>query len=333
MLRTRRTTDPKDPLHKIEPGTIAVLQLGKLGDMLLTLPLFRALRRRYPGARIVAIAAASSHDILTTQGAADEIIDLPRGILRQVPLVSTRLRTARYDLYIDVKDHRSTTSRLLAELIGAARIIAHSSAIKGNPAAATLPPADPPFHYVDRMLAPMKLLAPGVRFERRPVLTIPKDAYRAVDDRLDPGEHGIVTMNISAGDRSRYWEPAKWKQLITEVARQYSVVLISSPADRALADEICTMRKHARPVRTESILEAAAVVDRSLAVVTPDTSIVHIASARNRPCVGLYPPSLTNAASFAPMSNRHRVLMPHENETIASISVEEVLKGLREVMA
>lgn len=328
--RSRQVRTHHEPLESLNPRSIALVQLGKLGDMILTTPLFHALRETYPEAGITLIAAQSSAMLPQSQTVLDHVLAVPRGLLRQVPMVASRLRASRFDLYIDVKDHRSTTSRLLAELVRAGHRIAHRSVIdeEGTP----LPEPAAPGHYVDRALAPMQLLAPGRTFRRRPKLAIPLEAYLAVDDQLDPGERGMIAINISAGDRSRYWNPAGWKQLIGDLSRRYSIAVLSSPADRALADEICTTRKGARPIRTENLLEAAAVVDRAAAVISPDTSIIHLASARNRPTLGLYPPSLANATAFAPLADRFRIVMPAEDATIADITVREVLGTFEELM-
>ncbi|HVZ41431.1 MAG TPA: glycosyltransferase family 9 protein [Candidatus Kapabacteria bacterium] len=329
MLKPRRSApEALPPLETIIPDTIALFQPGRLGDMILTTPLFHALKTQFPATHLTVIASEASALIPSSQNVVDRVITLPGGLLRQIPFLASTLRATAFDLYIDIKDHRSTTSRLVAEIVHAHRMIGHRTAIGSHAGGSELPVPLPPGHYVDSALAPMELLAPGCRFSRRPTLEIPTAAYRAVDEQLDPGEHGMVAINISAGDPSRYWTPEKWRALIGELSRRFNVVVLAAPDDRELADEICTTRRTARTVRTDSILEAAAVVDRARVVISPDTSIVHIASARNRPCVGLYPPGNENAARFAPLSDRHRVLMPAQEETLAAIPLEAVYEAV-----
>ena len=303
--------------------------------MVLTTPLFNALKKLYAPLHLTVIATEKAAIIPSTHRAVDEVIPLPPGVLRQIPSLTSHLRSKRFDLYIDIKDHRSTTSRLIAELVRADRVITHRSNI--GPLLNTrkrghlLPPAADPGHYVDKALAPLALLAPGEKFNRMPALTIPREAFMEVDDQLNPGMYGLIAINISAGDRSRYWMPEKWKEVIARLAKRYSIAVLSSPEDRALADEICTTRREARPVRTGSILEAAAVIERSLVVISPDTSIIHVASALDKPCIGLYPASDSNARTFAPLSSRHRVIMPPEGKEFGAIEVEKVLEGVKEM--
>ena len=320
----------EDPA-RLMPRTIGVLQLGKLGDTILTTPLFDALKKLHPDTRLTVIGAAESAIIARANGSVDAVIESPRGF-RQIPTLAARLRAARFDLYIDIKDHKSTTSKLIAELVHAEHVMAHRMNAPHDAPPIELPSADPPGHYVDLALAPMRALAPGRAFRRRPSIEIPMEAFGAVDGQMNPGENGIVVVNISAGHPSRYWPPAKWRHLIRDLATICNVAILSTPADRALADEICTTRREMRPIRTESILEAAAAIERSIAVITPDTSIVHLASALDKPCVGLYPPSPDNARVFAPLSRRHAVVLPPPDGTFQEITIEAVMAAFNEVM-
>lgn len=311
---------------------IVVVQLGKLGDTILTTPLLAALKSHLVGSHITVITPESNLPLLVGHPAVDRVVPSYRGIV-QFPSLARRLRNEGYDLSIDFKDHRSRSSRILAGIIRADQRIIHPLNAPDRANNYVLPHWDPPGHYVDRALAPMKLIAPGKRFARRPRLLIPIEAVRAVDAQLVPNERGIVVINISAGDRSRHWGLGKWEDTIDIVSKTYSVVVISSPEDRSKADDICAMRRLARPVRTSTIMEAAAVIDRAVAVITPDTSIVHLASAIDVPCVALFPSSPANLASFAPLSSRNVVLLPDGDELLANIEVPRVVEALERIIS
>jgi ADP-heptose:LPS heptosyltransferase len=318
-------------VNEITPASIALLQLGRLGDMILTTPLFDALKRVYPDTQLTVIADEATEIIVENHPSVDTVIQFRRGFLL-MPGMVRRLFQKRYDLYIDPKDHRSTTSRFIAELVRAERKMVHPSNIGSDRSAIPLPPIESPVHYTDLMLAPLRHLAPGKAFARRPSIHIPPKILAKIDERINPGDAGMVTVNISAGHSSRYWEPKKWEQLIASISAHHNIGVISSPADRALADDICTTRSRTRTVPTTSILEAAAVVARSVAVVSPDTSIIHLASAFNKPTVGLYPPIEWNAVRFAPLSERHRVVMAPTDGSVADIEVEQVVTAVNEVL-
>jgi ADP-heptose:LPS heptosyltransferase len=313
------------------PSTIAVLQIGRLGDMILTTPLFAGLKKAYPSAHITAIADEAAAIIPQQLSTVDEVLSVRRGFLR-IPKLARRIFSSRYDLYIDPKDHRSTTSHLIAGLMRAEVKVAHPANASGVRTLIPLQTLPGTPHYVDLMLAPLQQLEPDLSFVRKPSIDISSEVLRRIDDRINPGHSGMITLNISAGHPSRYWKPEKWKQVVKALAGHHSVAVISSPADRAVPDEICTTRQSARTVATSSIIEAAAVVARSIAVISPDTSIIHLASAFNKPTVGLYPPIDWNAARFAPLADSFRVLFPQSGGSVADIETEEVIESIQQIL-
>lgn len=306
---------------------IAVLQLGRLGDTILTTPLLNALRRSFPGSEILVIAARDNSPALEGHRSVDRIIRIPRGYLL-LPTLAHRLRAERIGLYIDIKDHRSMTSRMVAGMARADHTIIHASNAPHGCLVHELPPAGGTGHYVDSALSPLKLIAPDETFDRRPTIDLPLESVRRVDPQLTPSDEGFVLVNISAGDPSRHWGLGKWEAVIDTLSQRMSVAVICSPPERDKADEICAMRRNARPIRTDSILDAAVVVRRARVVVSPDTSIVHLASAFDVPIVALFPFDADNLRRFAPLSSRRQVLTPTDDELIASIEIDEVLKGV-----
>ncbi len=313
----------------ISPGNrpIAVLQLGKLGDTVLTTPLLNGLRGIFPNGEIIVIAARDNCAVLEGHRSVDRIIRIPRGYLL-LPTLGHRLRAERIGVYIDVKDHRSMTSRMVAGLAHADHTIAHLSNLPHKPNAYPLPPATGSGHFVDNALAPLALIDPERSFRRNPSIDLPIESIRRVDPQLAPSEEGYVLVNISAGDPSRHWGLGKWEALVEALSQRVSVAVICAPSERDKADEICAMRRNARPIRTDTILDAAVAVQRARVVVTPDTSIVHIASAFDAPIVALFPLDSTNLQRFAPLSTRQVVLTPHDEDLLASIEIDVVAEAV-----
>src|SRR5687768_5229714 len=96
-----------------ECRTIAVVQLGRLGDTVLTTPLLHALRGHAPDATVTVVASGDGARLLQEQSDVDETLVVGRG-LPGLGRALMRLRRRTFDLYIDPKNHRSQTSRWLA---------------------------------------------------------------------------------------------------------------------------------------------------------------------------------------------------------------------------
>ncbi|CDG81617.1 lipopolysaccharide heptosyltransferase II [Janthinobacterium agaricidamnosum] len=87
------------------------------------------------------------------------------------------------------------------------------------------------------------------------------------------------------------------------------IVLLGSPKDREVCEQICAMMR--RPgvsnlAGATSLAEAVALIAQAGAVVSNDSGLLHIASSLNRPVIALYGP--TDPDHAPPFSDRSRAL-------------------------
>ena len=104
------TTEQPTPVALPDDARILIVRLASLGDLLLATPALRALRRRYPSARIDLLTTASSAHLMQDSSLLDTVIplekyafDYPSDILRRPDRLLTLapfaagLRSMRYD--------------------------------------------------------------------------------------------------------------------------------------------------------------------------------------------------------------------------------------------
>jgi heptosyltransferase-3 len=97
---------------------VLVIQLRRLGDILMTTPLLRQLRRRLPDARIEVLCETAGRQLLEHNPHLDEILTLPaRATSVDLAEVLRRLRARRYDWVVDCQGLPKTA--VLARLSGA----------------------------------------------------------------------------------------------------------------------------------------------------------------------------------------------------------------------
>ena len=84
---------------------------------------------------------------------------------------------------------------------------------------------------------------------------------------------------------------------------------------------------------TPTIRHAIAALAGAAIVVTPDTSVVHIAAAFDTPIVALYPNVEWNLKKFRPLSTRAEVVQPDDAQAFADIPAARVIAALRRVAA
>src|SRR5450755_2842902 len=74
-----------------EPRSIIIFRLDQLGDLVLTTPLFRELKRLYPGAHCTVVLQPQYKTILTTNRNVNEILPLQEVKAKWLPARARRL--------------------------------------------------------------------------------------------------------------------------------------------------------------------------------------------------------------------------------------------------
>src|SRR3974377_769844 len=131
--------EPAKPNRSDSPRSILLIRLDQLGDLVLTTPLFRELKRVYPGRGITAGIPPLFKAILATNRHVDEILTLDEVRAKWLPsrarwlasalwFYRTRLRHRQFDLAISPRwDVDESLATLVCVLANASRRVGHSS--------------------------------------------------------------------------------------------------------------------------------------------------------------------------------------------------------------
>jgi ADP-heptose:LPS heptosyltransferase len=287
------------------PDSVLFLRLGKLGDMMVTACLFRAMRRAHPKARLGLVTLPRSAQFSRALPDLDEV-HVWRPLT--LPLLALRLR-GRWDWMVDLNELPSRRSRLARRLIAPRRTAVFRGA--GLPADIVMdaPPKEAS-HVIERMAAAGRALGlPTAGF--KPV--VPLDAARLAGARREAGRGLAVALNLSAGSPSRYWPVERWQALATALLkadRRVSLQILHDPKDAALAAQLSAALPAARlrPSPGPGLWDFLAAIAANRLLVTPDTSAVHAACALGVRVVGLYPEPAWNLASWGPWGPGHQAL-------------------------
>jgi ADP-heptose:LPS heptosyltransferase len=144
---------------------------------------------------------------------------------------------------------------------------------------------------------------------------------------------------VSAAVSGRDWAPAHCAEVLALLLKRHadlSVLLTPAPgkagSTREVARRLANPRVHVAP--TLPLAELAALVRRAVAVISPSTALVHLASALERPVVALYAPELpTDVALWLPRGVPHRALASELRGSVSDIPAERVARAFDEVRA
>jgi ADP-heptose:LPS heptosyltransferase len=119
------------------------------------------------------------------------------------------------------------------------------------------------------------------------------------------------------------------KRLIAEYPN-YSIFWTASPQSSSAIEAFLSTQSDSKIhfFRTASLHELMSLVKGASLVITPDTSVVHIASAFTRPVVALYPVR----HEWPPYKTPYRLLIAEREQPVSSIPVENVFEASRELL-
>jgi heptosyltransferase-3 len=267
---------------------ILVVALRRLGDVLLTTPLIRSLRRGWPGARIDALVFADTAGILDGNPDLDGVITMPaRPTLGQGLLLAARL-FKRYHLAVSTQSGDRPT---LAALLAGRRHIG---------------PVDAGARGALRRMLLSRSIAPGGRLHRvddnlrlaealgiTPVAEVVLPQGRLPSDVAPDKPYAVV--HAAPMFRYKQWTESGWKSLAAALAQRGLAVVATGgpdPAERRYLDEL--WRGNPAVVRLDGRLGwggIAALIAGSKIFIGPDTSVTHLAAATGCPTVALYGPT------------------------------------------
>jgi heptosyltransferase I len=307
---------------------ILLIKLSAVGDVVHTIPVFNALRRRYPSAQIDWLVTTAIAELLRHNPAISNVIDFARDDWSKpwtmTPFVNSarlasKLRAEAYDLVLDL--HGQLRTGVLVLTSGApvrigfdrprasvwdasartfpveARKHAWQGAREGSWLAYThhIPVPTLDAHAVERYLRVSAMLG----LERGPPdfsFPIPQAANTRVDVLLR--ERGLVGAPLLAMAPSTIWETKHWgTSKFAEVARHFqrkgfAVALMGSSRERTVCEEVARLAPGAVNIAGETTLtELAALIRRSTISVTNDSGPMHLAVALDRPVVSIFGPT------------------------------------------
>jgi predicted lipopolysaccharide heptosyltransferase III len=293
---------------------ILLLQLKRIGDLILTTPAIAALRKKYPDARITLAVSNECAELLPAISNIDRVL-IARRNLRDVAMVSS-VAGKRFDYCIDFT--RNDRSAFLTLLSGARKRVAsyrvrEQSKTRARVYTDLVGVRVRDMHTTDYNLALLEPL--GVHAAScAPQLELPRTA-REKADRLRRDRkitRPYVILHPGSARREKLWDAARWAEVIDRFSQnsEFELVLTSGPSvdEQAHVGAIAKRIRHKvtnLAARTD-LLTLAALIGQAQLLVTVDSAPVHFAAAIHTPQVILFGP--TNPFHWRPRDSPALIL-------------------------
>jgi ADP-heptose:LPS heptosyltransferase len=339
-----RDGDPsRCPVDPARVESILVLRQDKLGDMVASLPALHALKSRYPGIRLEVLASPANAFLVTDDPQVDEVHLYTKNILRDWGTIR-RLRDRRFSIVYDPICHDSVTGLLLTRLIGNGAVAVASRKLRLQRYYDFCRPYEPDGtdHNYDNGLLIFEALGddPAAIDPFQPLYLPPAARAKAAAfiESLPDGSHLWVGLNISAGSSTRTLPLEKYARIvagIVDLRPEARFVVSCTPAERKRGRDLVHRigdRAHLVPDNL-SLLEVSAILDQlAQVVISPDTSLVHIARLFKIPVVGLYSGHRRNFNFWRPYRQRYGAVVARAEGNLHDIEADEVVNEFRRLL-
>ncbi len=339
---------------------ILVYRIGQLGDTLVALPAFHAIRKLHPAAEITLLSdqavgpkGIGAPQLLSNTGLVDHFVTylVPRSgsflLLRRFfdsLGLWWKLRKNKYDLaFYLAPSHRPPTSvrrdSLIFRSLGISRLFGFGIT-SSNPLPTNISEAD---FLLER------LRADGVSV---PALGQGDMSLRVLDEELagyrewattNKFPHDRIWVAIGAGSKmpSKQWPVERYAAVAKELFRRYRIVpiVVGSSDERGLGDHIIReVGSGLNACGDLNIKESLVALGKCLFYLGNDTGTMHLAACAKRPCIAVFS-YRARKDSWFPYGVPHRVLrhdvhckgcelvvcVEHANRCLTEISSDQVL--------
>lgn len=289
------------PLSEYTARRIALLKPSALGDIVHSLPVLSALRRRFPDASITWVVNRAYEPLLAGHPDLNATLPFDRGVSRKGWFTAAAahsrfalaLRRQRFDLVVDLQG--LLRSGLMTRATGAARRVGLSTAREGASLFYTdmidVPGGLQGMHAVDRYwhVATALGVGDGPRVFR---LHVRDDARWSAAAALRGSQRPWMIFGVGSRWQTKRWRPAHFAALARKAQATFggTVIFVGTADEAALAEEVRQgLRGPSLDLSGRTTLpELTAVLARCDVMVANDTGPLHLAAALGRPVVAPY---------------------------------------------
>jgi predicted lipopolysaccharide heptosyltransferase III len=305
---------------------ILLLQLKRIGDLILTMPTIAALRANFPDARVTLVVSNECADLLPALSSVDRVL-MARRNLSDATLFLTVARE-RFDYCIDFI--RNDRSAFLTFLSGARkRVVSYRVRDQSKTRARFynefVDNSMRDMHTIDYNLALLEPL--GVRNASQALRLELPDAARENADRLRRNlkiDNRFIIFHPGSARTEKFWDPARWAQVIDHAGRNDDVDLVLTSGPSPLEQtHVAEIKKKIRQKIIDlsgktDLLTLAALIAQARLLVTVDSAPMHLAAAIQAPQVVLFGP--TNPFHWRPRENPALILQGESRTPLTEFS-------------
>jgi len=305
------------PRRKVpKPRTILVVQMAKLGDMVCTTPMFRAIKQRYPGARVVVMGSAINRAVLEGNRDIDDYV-----VFDGIASAVRELRRRHIDAAV-IAGAPDLTSLAVAYSAGVPTIVVPR--IEGG--------TSPSYDFCYRLAAKLVTIVPHTmgQYAPREYLRLLEPLHITTSDTTKrlmystsaqekaaaffaPLTRPVIGISPSAGNKVKEWPAERFAELAERLVAAHNATVLVFGGERDKVETEAMLAHVRTPARISytgslSVDELKAYIAELDLFVAVDTGPIYIAEAFGIPTVDITGP--VDEREQPPVGDKHVVVVP-----------------------
>jgi len=315
-------------IHKI-----LLLRQDRLGDVIISLPLFEVLKDNFPDKEFqICLGEKNISAKPFIQSFFDKVWFYQKDVIKILHLIK-KLNSEKFDLIIDLLDNSSRTSTILLKFIRSKYKLGFDKENREVYTHTVPIPDKSKVHIVERLFNLLLPLNISTSYINKKInIQLDKDIINLLPRNSDKRRLGI---NLVGSSQSKYWGENNYKDFINEFLINhidFEVVIFVQKEMSDLQLKICKETSAIPAPTTEDLQQLAKMISTCDYFITPDTATVHFASAFNIPTLVFYyvpeiPPKLL---PWTPYKTPYKAILT--TESIQSIKVSDALIKIDELI-
>ena len=313
---------------------ILILMNQKIGDMVVCSPIIREIRKSYPKSKIHVLASEVNKEIAICNPYIDEVHIYKNQWQKLMPLL-LQLRKINFDLAIELEYQVVSKIIILLKIVKPNCIIAVSKCVgRYGMGPQDIEPYD---HYTnsklthqrDTCLDVLRLMNIKARDKSYDVFYPEINKSKALSFLSSfERENFFIGFNIEGSSAEKRITDEDVKSIIMNLHSRFNnliIILIHKPDELDSIKKLIPKESSSNTFPsypTKSIHDLAAIIDTLDLIISPDTSVVHIACAFNKPLVSIYRNNMPLFNIWHPISECNKVVFSKYPDSLKGIDIQ-----------
>lgn len=314
---------------------IVVARTDRIGDVVLSLPVFASLRQSFPDSELVALVREYTADVVSSFHAVDRVVaydpeesvgttsrKLKETAADSILLLFPRFKIALAALLAGIPVRVGTAYRWYSFLFNEKVREHRKDSVKSE--------AEYNLALADKLGCRERIL--DARIEVKPEALQRAKRFLA-DNRVDK----FIAVHPGSGGSAYEWGEKNFRELTRAVTGNFvlNVLITGTSSEHELCERISKgVPKSFNTAGQFSLLEFIALLSQAEVFISNSTGPLHLASSVGTPVVGIYPNNKPmTPARWAPLTEKKSILTPHDgSDDLSVIQVQEVLESLNKLL-